>query len=275
MRADLHTHSTASDGLNDPAEIIRLAKKAGLAAVSLTDHDAILGIDEALGAGRNLNIEVIPGIEISTIEKGQDVHILGYFINHRDKVFVQEIDNLQKVRDQRNEMLIQRLNELGIKITLNEVLNKLRRDDANIGRPHIGEVLIDKGVINTMEEAFDKYLGKHGSAYVNPVRISPNEGIELIKKAGGVPILAHPVVYDDDDMVISLIKSGLVGIEVFHPDHDKKREKKYKDMAEYYGILATGGSDFHGSRGGAMFHAPIGTKTVSYEIVEALKRFAK
>lgn len=274
LRVDLHTHSTASDGLNEPAEIVKQAKHVGLKAVSLTDHDAVLGIDEAVEAGNRLDIEVIPGIEISTLENGQDVHVLGYFINYKDREFLQALEELQRVRDSRNEMMIAKLNDLGIEITIDEVMTKLRRDSANIGRPHIGEVLLDKGIVKTMEEAFDKYLGKNGRAYVNPVRISPEDGIDLIKKAGGVPVLAHPGVYDDDMMVARLIKYGLVGIEAFHPDHNPSGERKYRDMAERYGVLATGGSDFHGSRGGAMFHAPIGKKTVLYEIVEKLKQHA-
>jgi len=274
LRADLHTHSTASDGLNEPADIVRQAKQVGLRAISLTDHDAVLGLDEAIEAGEKLGIEVIPGIEISTLENGQDVHVLGYFINHKDKDFLHNLEELQRVRDSRNEMMIAKLNELGIEITLAEVTKKLRRDSTNIGRPHIGEVLLEKGVVKTMEEAFDKYLGKNGKAYINPVRISPEEGIDLIKKAGGVPVLAHPGVYDDDVMVARLIKYGLAGIEAFHPDHDSYGERKYRDMAERYGVLATGGSDFHGSRGGAMFHAPIGKKTVLYEVVKKLKQQA-
>lgn len=275
MKADLHTHSTASDGLNPPADNIKLAKEAGLAALAVTDHDAIGGIDEAIEAGKGLGVEVIPGIEISTVEKGQDIHVLGYFINHQDQQFLKTLSELQDVRDKRNEMIIDRLNELGIKITMDEVLAKIKRADANVGRPHIAEVLMDKGIIQTMEEAFDIYLGKDGKAFVNPIRISPEEGIDIIKKAGGVPVLAHPGIYDDDEMVVRLIKYGLVGIEAFHPDHDENGERKYKEMAERYGVLATAGSDFHGSRAGVMFHAPIGAKTVDYELVEKLKSFAK
>lgn len=275
MNADLHTHSTASDGLNPPADNIKLAKEAGLTALAVTDHDAIGGIDEAIEAGKSLGIEVIPGIEISTVEKGQDIHVLGYFINHQDQQFLETLIELQGVRDKRNEMILDRLNELGIKITMDEVLAKIKRADANVGRPHIAEVLLDKGIIQTMEEAFDIYLGKDGKAFVNPIRISPEEGIDIIKKAGGVPVLAHPGIYDDDEMVVRLIKYGLVGIEAFHPDHDENGERKYKEMAERYGVLATAGSDFHGSRAGVMFHAPIGAKTVDYELVEKLKSFAK
>ncbi|WP_342668065.1 PHP domain-containing protein [Vulcanibacillus modesticaldus] len=274
MKADLHTHSTASDGLHEPSENVKFAKKVGLAAIGITDHDSVSGIDEAIEIANQLGIEVVPGIEMSTVEKGQDIHILGYFVNYKDKEFLRSLDELLKVRERRNEMMVEKLNELGIDITIKEVVAKVRRKGAKPGRPHIGEVLLDKGIVSTMEEAFDLYLGKKGKAFVNPIRISPEEGIEIIKKAGGVPVLAHPGVYDDDEMVIRLIKYGLGGIEAYHPDHDQAGERKYQEMAERYRILATAGSDFHGTRGKTTFHAPIGTKTVSYHIVEKLKSLA-
>ncbi|TCS84522.1 PHP domain-containing protein [Tepidibacillus fermentans] len=271
LRVDLHSHSTASDGLNPPRENVKMAKEAGLAALGITDHDSVTGIDEALEMANEIRIEVIPGIEISTVEQGQDVHVLGYFIQYKDQTFLRRLEELQKARDRRNEMMIEKLNELGIEIQMKEVLAKIRREGANVGRPHIAEVLIEKGIVNTMEEAFDLYLGKNGKAYVNPIRISPEEGVDMIKAAGGVPILAHPGLYDNDEMVIRLIKYGIKGIEVYHPDHDEEEERKYQQLADQYGILATAGSDFHGSRNGEMFHAPIGTKTISYEIVEKMK----
>ncbi|MFV9510073.1 PHP domain-containing protein [Tepidibacillus sp. LV47] len=271
LRADLHTHSTVSDGLNPPSENIKLAKEAGLIALGITDHDSVAGIDEAIQMANIMGIEAIPGIEISTVEQGQDVHVLGYFIQYKDQRFLKQLKELEKFRDRRNAMMIEKLNELGIDIKMEEVLAKIRREDANVGRPHIAEVLIDKGIVQTMEEAFDLYLGKNGQAYVNPIRISPEEGVDIIKEAGGVPILAHPGIYDNDEMVVRLIRYGIKGIEVYHPDHSEEDEKKYQQMADQYGILATAGSDFHGSRGGIMFHAPIGTKTVSYDIVEKMK----
>lgn len=271
LKADLHSHTTASDGLNSPSEIVEFAKKANLAAIAITDHDSVSGVEEAVHKANELGIEVIPGIEMSTVENNQEIHILGYLINHKNEHFLDSLSELLIVRDKRNEMMIAKLNELGIEITMDEVAAKIRREGANVGRPHIGEVLIDKGIVKTMEEAFDNYLGKDGKAYTNPVRISPEEGINIIKNAGGVPVLAHPGIYDDDEMVIRLIKYGLAGIEAYHPDHDEEGEKKYQQMADDFGVLATAGSDFHGSRGGAMFHAPVGTKVVSYDIVEKLK----
>ncbi len=271
MKVDLHSHSTASDGLHSPAENVKMAKEAGLAAFGVTDHDSVGGIDEALSVAQELGIEVIPGIEMSTVENNQDVHILGYFIQHQNKEFLNTLTELLKVRDHRNEMMVDKLNELGIPITMDEVKGKLRREGANVGRPHIAEVLIEKKIVETMEEAFDIYLGKKGKAYVNPVRIRPEDGIDIILKAGGIPVIAHPGLYDDDEMVVRLIQYGLKGIEAYHPDHDQAGEKKYQEMGDRYNILVTGGSDFHGTRGEITFHAPIGTKTVSYDIVEKMK----
>lgn len=271
MKADLHTHSTASDGMNSPAENVRLAKEAGLAAVGITDHDTVSGIDEALQMGEKLGIEVVPGIEMSTLDNNQDIHVLGYFIDYHDKKFLQKLTELQEVREKRNEMMIGELNELGIQISMDEVLSKIRRKGAKAGRPHIGEVLIEKGIVKSMEEAFDIYLGRDGKAYINPVRILPEEAIDIIKKAGGIPVLAHPGLYDDDELIFRLIRYGLAGIEVYHPDHSREDEKKYQQMAEKYGILGTAGSDFHGTRHDEIFHGPIGFKTVPYEIVEKLK----
>ncbi len=275
MRADLHTHTTLSDGLNEPSIIVKMAKKVGLAALAITDHDSILGIDEAILTAKEIGgIEVIPGIEISTTENGKDIHILGYFIDYTDKLFLQKISELQEVRNKRNDIMICRLNDLGVKITMTEVIAKVRRHETNIGRPHIAEVLIEKGIVKTMKEAFDYYLGKNGRAYINTIRISPDEGIEIINKAGGVAVIAHPGIYNNDQMITRLINCGLAGIEVYHPDHGRFNEKKYLQITKEYNMLATGGSDYHGERGGETFHSPIGYKSIPYDVVKNLKELS-
>ncbi|GAB7387482.1 PHP domain-containing protein [Bacillaceae bacterium] len=275
MFADLHTHTTASDGTRRPRENVRLAKAAGLRAVAITDHDTVGGIAEALAAGRETGIEVVPGIEISTLHEGQDVHVLGYYVDFRDERFLERLSELRGTRDLRNRMMVEKLRELGIEITLDEVYARRREERGNVGRPHIAEVLVEKGIVGSLEEAFDVYLGKGGKAYVTPPRIAPQEAIDLIRQAGGVPVLAHPGVYGDDGMVEKLIRYGLAGIEVFHPDHDEEDEARYRRMAERYGILLTAGSDFHGEREGKIFHAPVGTKKVPFETVARLKALAR
>ncbi|MFS0557274.1 PHP domain-containing protein [Brevibacillus sp. 179-C9.3 HS] len=274
LKADLHTHTKASDGTCEPAENVRLAKEAGLTALAITDHDTVAGIPEAIEAARALGVEIIPGVEVSSVGKGQDIHVLGYFVPYEDPAFEERLFRLRETRHERNQLLIARLQELGINITLENVYRRKQGTDKNIGRPHIAEELIELGVVSTIAEAFDKYLGKGGAAYVNPPRITPQEAITLIQEAGGVAVLAHPGLYDDDELVQELIVFGLDGIEVNHPDNDEEQRMRYSKWAEQHGLVVTGGSDFHGWRGEEPFHAMLGTHTASMEAVEQLRAIA-
>ncbi|MED4586513.1 PHP domain-containing protein [Brevibacillus choshinensis] len=273
--ADLHTHTKASDGTCDPAENVRLAKEAGLTAVAITDHDTVAGVPAALEAGAELGLEVIPGVEVSSVGRGQDIHVLGYFVPYEDAVFQERLVGLRETRHERNQLLIARLQELGIPITLENVYRRKQgTTDKNIGRPHIAEELMELGVVASINEAFEKYLGKEGAAYVNPPRISPQEAITLIKEAGGAAVLAHPGLYDADDLVQELIAFGLDGIEVNHPDNDAEQRARYTAWANKHGLVMTGGSDFHGWRGEEPFHAMLGTHTAPMEAVERLRQVA-
>jgi len=271
---DLHTHTTASDGTCEPKENVRIAKEAGLAALAITDHDTVAGIAEAKEAGAQFGIEVIPGIEVSSVARGQDIHVLGYFVPHEDAHFRERLVGLRETRHERNKLLITRLQELGISIKLEDVYKRKQGTDKNIGRPHIAEELMELGVVTSIEEAFDKYLGKGGAAYVNPPRITPQEAITLIKEAGGVAVLAHPGLYDDDELVKELIEFGLDGIEVFHPDNSETQRDVYRKWAEEFGLVVTGGSDFHGWRGEEPFHAMLGSHTVSADVVVSMREIA-
>lgn len=273
-RADLHTHTTASDGTCTPTENVRLAQEAGLAAVAITDHDTVAGISEALAAGKALGVEVVPGVEISTFAAGQDIHVLGYFVPYTDPAFRDALAKLRDVRHKRNEMLITRLRELGIRISLEDVYKQKEGEDKNIGRPHIAAEMLRRGYVKSIDEAFAKYLGKHGAAYVSPPRITPQQAIDLIQQAGGVAVLAHPGLYDDDKLVEDLIGCGLDGLEVWHPDNDAAARERYFRWTEEYGLVATGGSDFHGWRDGQPFHAMIGSSTAALETVVKLKERA-
>ncbi|OUQ86488.1 phosphatase [Brevibacillus brevis] len=275
LMADLHTHTKASDGTCEPAENVRLAKEAGLAALAITDHDTVAGIPEAMEAARALDVEIIPGVEVSSVGKGQDIHVLGYFVPYEDPAFEERLFRLRETRHERNQLLIARLQELGIDISLEKVYRRKQGTDKNIGRPHIAEELIELGVVSTIAEAFDKYLGKGGAAYVNPPRITPQEAITLIKEAGGVAVLAHPGLYDDDELVQELIVFGLDGIEVNHPDNDEVQKMRYSKWAAQYGLVVTGGSDFHGWRGEEPFHAMLGSHTAGMDAVEQLRAIAE
>lgn len=275
LMADLHTHTKASDGTCEPAENVRLAKEAGLAALAITDHDTVAGIPEAIKAASALGVEIIPGVEVSSVGKGQDIHVLGYFVPYEDPAFEERLFRLRETRHERNQLLIARLQELGIDISLEKVYRRKQGTDKNIGRPHIAEELMELGVVSTIAEAFDKYLGKGGAAYVNPPRITPQEAITLIKEAGGVAVLAHPGLYDDDELVEELIVFGLDGIEVNHPDNDEVQKMRYSKWAAQYGLVVTGGSDFHGWRGEEPFHAMLGSHTAEMDAVEQLRAIAE
>jgi 3',5'-nucleoside bisphosphate phosphatase len=274
-RADLHTHTTASDGMNRPAENVRLAKEAGLTAVAITDHDTVAGVPEALEAGDRYGIIVVPGVEISTAHEGRDVHILGYGIPHDDPVLLSRLISLRNVRNRRNEQILSRLADLGMPISIEEVeaaAGKSGRGDDSVGRPHIAQVLMNKGYASNLRDAFDRFLGEGKAAYVSPPRISPLEAVDWIHDAGGVAIVAHPGLYDNDALVVSLLEGGADGLEAYHSDHSAEDEARYAAFAERHSKLITGGSDFHGAREGVIFHGPIGNKTVDAGIVQKLLR---
>ncbi|WP_419873011.1 PHP domain-containing protein [Candidatus Pristimantibacillus sp. PTI5] len=277
--ADLHTHTTASDGLHSPAENVKLAKEAGLSAIAITDHDTVAGVAEALLEGEKLGIVVVPGVEVSTVAAGTDIHILGYYTNNTDEKWLSRLASLRGMRDRRNEMIVAKLNELGIAVTMDDVLDAAHGNRANesmqsaavsIGRPHIAAALIRKGVVSNMKEAFDRYLASGAEAYVNPPRLNPFEAIDWIREAGGTSVIAHPGLYNNDSLVEEIIRYGAQGIEVYHSDHGHEEERRYSALAAKYQLIATGGSDFHGARQGVIFHGAVGSRTVSIGVLQQL-----
>ncbi|MNU57443.1 hypothetical protein D3C71_465640 [compost metagenome] len=274
-RYDLHTHTQASDGMNAPAENVRLAKQKGLAGIAITDHDTVAGISEAMEAGKRIGLDVIPGVEISTRAAGKDIHVLGYYLQYEDERLCSRLEHLRTVRETRNERIIEKLNDLGIPITMNEVISGLGRElgpDDSVGRPHIADVLVQKGAVADLREAFDKYLAEGAAAYISLPKVSPVEAITWIKEAGGAPVIAHPGLYGDDDLVRHIIKEGQpAGIEVYHSDHGPEEEGRYSDMAREYGLIMTGGSDYHGVRQGQVFHGDLGSRTVTADVLEQLQ----
>ncbi len=271
----MHSHTTASDGTFTPIESIARARKNGLSALGITDHDTVAALSSAIEEGKKQGIEIVPGIEISSVHDGKDIHVLGYYIDYSDESFNQQLESLRNVRNQRNQMIVEKLVELGIPITMEEVKSRSTVKKGNIGRPHIAEVLMEKGVVSSIQEAFDQYLGQGKAAYANPPRITPLEAMRMIEEAGGVPVLAHPGLYDDVELVEHLVAEGLKGIEVFHPDHSEADEKFYNDIADRYGLIKTAGSDFHGMRNGEIFHGDLGEKSTTIEIVARLKKLAR
>ncbi len=250
MSIDLHVHSTASDGTMSPAELVRYAHKKGLSALAITDHDTIDGIAEAVAAGNVLGIEIVPGIELSVKCQAINVHLLGYLFDYDNRQLHRSLDRLQAGRIERNKKIIANLNSLGFAIDFAEL--KESAGSGQNGRPHIARLMIEKGFVKNMDEAFEKYLGQGGGAYASRFILEIKEAISLIKNAGGAAVLAHPLQLDKQvDNLPLLIRRmwalGLDGIEVYYPNHSRQFRKRLKLLAEEYCLLMTGGSDYHGS----------------------------
>jgi predicted metal-dependent phosphoesterase TrpH len=249
---DLHCHSTASDGTLAPADVVRLARDSGLVGLALTDHDTIAGLAEAAATAREIGVQFLPGIEISCeVPRPATMHVLGYGVDIESPQLKELTSQLMAGRDDRNPRIIARLNELGVAITIAEAEAQAGGDV--LGRPHIAAVLLKKGYVSSIKQAFDKYLGQGGTAYFDRDRPDPRRGLELIRQAGGLPVLAHPVQLrtENDAQLERVVKDladlGLGGIEVIHSDHDDAMIEKYSRLADRYGLLKTGGSDFHGT----------------------------
>ena len=255
---DLHCHSTASDGTLPPAEVVRLARDSGLSGLALTDHDTIGGVAEAAAEAERLGLTFLSGIEISCeFPHPGTMHILGYGVDPASPTLRDLTRQLLEGRDNRNPKIIERLNQLGVAITMQEVEQEAKATAADskkpIGRPHIAAVLLRKGYVSSIKQAFDKYLAQGGAAYFDKERLTMRQAMDLVRQSGGMPVLAHPVQLrttsdaELDRVVKDLVDLGLVGLEVIHSDHDAALVEKYTRLADRYRLLKTGGSDFHGS----------------------------
>ncbi|KGP81770.1 MULTISPECIES: PHP domain-containing protein [unclassified Paenibacillus] len=277
-RCDLHTHSQASDGMQPPAENVKLAKQRGLSAVALTDHDTVAGVSEAQRAGCEYGIDVVAGVEISTRAGGKDIHVLGYYVNTEDEQFLERLRGLREAREERNHLIIAKLQELGLEISWQEVIDGLGRPlepDESIGRPHMADVLVRKGYAADMRDAFNRYLAEGQPGFVSVPRVAPEDACQWIKDAGGAAVIAHPGLYGDDELVRRiLVDSHPDGIEVVHSDHGPEEEHRYAELAREFGLIQTGGSDYHGVRQGVVFHGDLGSKTVSIDVLDKLRAAA-
>ncbi|HIE33466.1 MAG TPA: PHP domain-containing protein [Thermodesulfobacteriaceae bacterium] len=246
---DLHTHSTASDGTYSPAELVQLAKEVSLSALALTDHDTVEGLGEAMAAARELGVPFVPGVEISVKFDGPGhCHILGYFVDADSPVLRETLGLLQKAREERNRKMVAKLQSLGVDITLEELEDQAKGE---IGRPHFAALLVKKGVVKSVGEAFEKYLKKGAPAYVPKARLTAEEAFSAIKAAGGLAVLAHPIhlKLSPEELVryVEELKAfGLDGIEAYYTDHTKEFTTLCLEIARRYDLVPTGGSDFHG-----------------------------
>ena len=250
---DLHLHTTASDGVMRPAEIVRYAKEKGLQAIAITDHDTIDGLEEGVSEGKKMGFEVIPGVEISAKHSPGSMHLLGYFLDIDHPFLNERLQYLQKARADRNQKIVEKLNELGINVTYEEVQEA--SGGGQVGRPHFAQVLVRKGYVRNFQEAFDRFLKKGASAYVEKFRFTSTEALHFIREARGIAVLAHPNTlglkgYSElENLLLQLVGEGLKGIEVYYPEHSSSEIAQYKTLAQRHGLVTTGGTDYHGIEG--------------------------
>jgi len=269
---DLHTHTTASDGSLSPRELVREAVKRGVRVLAITDHDSTDGMAEALDeASRHPPLTLVPGIEINCDVDGGEIHILGYLLDYETEWF-QDFCRAQRAeRAARVHRIAARLAELGMPIDPQEVFDLVKEGSA--GRPHIAQVMVNCGYVKSVREAFDKYLRAGGPAHVPRKKLSPQEAVALLRKARGVPVLAHPGLAGKDELIPALVEAGLMGIECYYQEHSAAQTAGYLQMCKDLGLVATGGSDFHGLRSGRT--NPLGTPPVPLSVYEALQAKAR
>ena len=266
--ADLHIHTHYSDSTASPQEGIQEAIKAGLQGIAITDHDTMEGVLPAQHAAQGFDLEIIPGIELSSEWENKDIHILGYFLDGDNEAFRVQLDKIQESRIERIKKMIEKLKSLGVhNVHFEEVFSLT--ESKSVGRPHLAKILLDKGWVGSIREAFDRYIGEEGPAYVTKYKLTPYEAIQLIRKAGGIAVMAHPMFTQKDELLPGFITAGMQGIEVYYPSCSKTTIAFYEGLAQKYHLIPTGGSDFHGKLKPDTY---LGKKKVSYEIVERLKK---
>ena len=249
---DLHAHTTFSDGTFTPEELVDLARERGLTTLAVTDHDTTEGLGRAFAASEGTGLEVVPGVEFSTVREGHGIHVLAYWIDVDDRRFQAELGRLRDDRFIRGEQTVRKLQELGHPVTFERVQEIA--EGKNIIRPHIAQALVEAGVVPTIEDAFTPDLIKEGGrAYVEKHALDPLDALRLIRDAGGLVVVAHPGLFREglgvpDQVIEELADAGLDGIEAAHPDHPPEAEARYRDMARRLGLVVTGSSDCHGTR---------------------------
>jgi predicted metal-dependent phosphoesterase TrpH len=270
---DLHAHSTRSDGTLTPTEVIELAARRDLAGVALTDHDTFEGLPEATAAADELGLELVPGIEFSAEHDGASLHILGYWVDPADGAVNAELDRLTATRFRRGELIVEKLRELGFAIDFDRV--RELAGGQTIARPHIAAAMVEAGIVATEREAFERFISDDGLAYVPKHALAPMDALRLIASAGGACVLAHPGMWKGsgsvpDELIEEMAAGGMVGLEVWHPDHDDELRARYAALAERLDLVATSASDCHGER----FGFRLGSERTDAETYAQLRRRA-
>lgn len=264
--ADLHVHTYLSDGTFSPREVLECAKACGLDAIAISDHDTVDAIDECIALSAEFGIEVIPAVELGSHKDKSEIHILGYFIDRHAGWFKEELDDIRSARMKRAEKMLDKLKENGVDLDMKDLM--ALAGPGSVGRLHIAQLMFDKGYINSIGDAFYKYIGNSDSCYVRYTKLEPKDAIRMILKAGGIPVLAHPHTMGHDEYISGFVDEGLRGIEVYHSDNPGGANRRYTDIAEKYSLLMTGGSDCHGMGKGRIL---MGKVKIPYSLVEKLK----
>lgn len=271
MAVDLHVHTTGSDGTLTPAQAVEHAVRAGLTALAITDHDSVVGIPEALTAGKRLGLDVFPAVEISCDWQGREVHLLGYLVDSEDPELSAVLQRIRDARWGRLEQILAKLRDTGVDLRREDVERVAQGE--SLGRPHVAQALVDRGVVNTPQDAFDRFLRRGRPAYVDRYRHPAAEAVGLVLRAQGLPVLAHPGLLGLDGAIQELAEHGLAGIEAYHVDHTPRQTAHYRAMAERLELLVTGGSDSHGPEGPKP--VTIGQVDVPDECAEGIRNWGR
>ena len=245
---DLHSHTTASDGARSPRELVRLAAKHGVRVLAVTDHDSTSGLPEAIDEAAHHGIEIVPGLEINCDVPGAEIHVLGYCVDWQAGWFEAFLVEQRAERTARVHRIVERLTELGVPLTAEEVFAICK--EGSPGRPHVAQAMIKRGYVKSVREAFDRYLRADGPANVPRRRLTPIEAVAVIRRAHGVPVLAHPGLANRDALIPELVQAGLAGIETYYPEHSAGQIEAYRALCRTHDLVATGGSDYHGPHTG-------------------------
>jgi 3',5'-nucleoside bisphosphate phosphatase len=264
---DLHSHTTASDGVLSPRDLVKLAARHGVRVLAVTDHDSVSGLPDAIEEAAKHGIEIVPGLEINCDVEGAEIHVLGYCVDWRAAWFETFLGEQRAERRARVHRIVERLGELGLPLSPAEVFAICKEGSA--GRPHVAQAMVNRGYVKSVREAFDRYLRSGGPANVPRRRLTPVEAVRVIRRAHGVPVLAHPGLANRDEMIPELVEAGLAGIETFYPEHSAGQIEAYRRMCRERGLVATGGSDYHGPHTGRA--STLGSPHVPLEVWHELK----
>ncbi len=246
IKADMHMHTTYSDGIFSPYEVVKKCKQRGLSVISITDHDSVDAFPDAIEYGKEFGVEVIPGVELSALVDDRDVHILGYFLDYTNKRLLEYLEFFRRERVKRAERIVAKLNNINVPLTIESVLE--RAGHGAVGRPHIASAMVEEGYIETYHQAFEKFIGNGGPAFEKKFQLTLKDAIQLISSSGGLSFLAHPGRFTTEELLHQTIRSGLDGIEVIHPSHQPSHTSYYRGVVNEYFLLESGGSDFHGGK---------------------------